>query len=190
LGAVYGASIPQDYKNGPRTQLQRGPFRCAIWQNINNPRTWSPRDSFAWIADGTSNQFLVGEKNIYNSAVGQCRGVTPASDRSYVGDCSVFIAGDWGTVAPARSFNGHIARNSAIDKFNSSNELEGVSAESQELLGSTHPGICTFLLGDGSVRSVSVTIPTGGLAIGSSTSNGTYNSDSILAKMGNVNLRR
>ncbi|MDR3108356.1 MAG: DUF1559 domain-containing protein, partial [Planctomycetaceae bacterium] len=44
--------------------------------------------------------------------------------------------------------------------------------------GGKHSGVCNFLMGDGSVRALSVTIPTGGLAA---------NANSIMAKLGNVN---
>jgi type II secretory pathway pseudopilin PulG len=53
----------------------RGPFRASIYtlassagQNI----TWQPRDTFAWISDGLSNQFFIGEKHIPLNRVGIC----------------------------------------------------------------------------------------------------------------------
>jgi hypothetical protein len=47
-----------------------------------------------------------------------------------------------------------------------------------------HPGIVNFLLGDGSVRAISVATPTGSLLPGNANE---HNPDSILARLGNVN---
>ncbi|MDR0869892.1 MAG: DUF1559 domain-containing protein [Planctomycetaceae bacterium] len=157
--------------------LSKSPFRCAIWQG-NNPATWKPRDSFSRMADGTSNQIVVGEKRLFQATLFDCRASAATNaERSYFGDCSVLPGGTWATYGNSRSFNAHFGpdiNRDIVENF----------TETGEHWGSSHPGICNFLLGDGSVRSVSVTTPTGSAFSGGN--NGTYNADSVIAKLGNV----
>jgi len=132
---------------------QRGPFRVARW-NAGNPVSWSPRDTFSWMQDGTSNQILVGEKQIHKDNINICP-ASPGGDvneRAKQADCSIISTGDWNTIPSARSFNAGIAR---------SNMEMNTFAETGPQWGSNHPGVCNFLIGDGSVRAISVTIPTG-----------------------------
>jgi prepilin-type N-terminal cleavage/methylation domain-containing protein len=166
----------QDVSNAGYMNAQRGPFRPAIWEN-NLPQQWRCRDSMSWWSDGTSNQITIGEKLIYFDAVGVCKG-TATADRPYVGDCSVFASGEWKCLPMSRSFNAHFGSNFK----KTPQEIHG---EGNAQWGSNHPGICNFLIGDGSVRPLSVTIPTGALSV-SSGSGGTLNTDSILAKLGNA----
>lgn len=162
-----------DYPTQPdRVSAQRGPFRSAVWQN-NNPRQWEPRDNFSRISDGLSNQIMVGEKMLYADAINDCR-TSASADQPYVGDCSIFASGEWKSMTMARSFNSHFEVNP--NKVPVASHLE-----TQNQWGSFHVGICNFLLGDGSVRSLSVTVPTGPLE-GSG-----MNPDSILGKLGHVN---
>ena len=65
------------------------------------------------------------------------------------------VTGDWNTIAPARSFNALIARNSDDGGF--------AGGENNPQWGGIHPGVVNFLIGDGAVRSISSTIPTGPL---------------------------
>ncbi|MDR0869891.1 MAG: DUF1559 domain-containing protein, partial [Planctomycetaceae bacterium] len=173
------------YQNATDTNMtdgQRGAFRTVVWQG-NNPLNWTLRDNFSWMSDGTSNQLLIGEKLIYFDAIGVCRDAA-AANRPYVGDCSIFAAGEWKTIPTARSFNAHIENNYK-------KAPKDAYTETSAQWGSSHPGVVNFLIGDGSVRALSVTIPTGVLTMtdsnGSAGNNGTLNVDSILAKLGNVN---
>jgi hypothetical protein len=166
----------QDVTNTSRMNAQRGPFRSALWEN-NLPQQWKCRDTMSWWSDGTSNQVTIGEKLIYLDAVGVCKG-SAAADRPYVGDCSVFAAGEWKCLPMCRSFNAHFETN--FKKTPSE-----IHSETNTQWGSSHPGVCNFLIGDGSVRPLSVTIPTGALAV-AGTGHGTLNTDSVLAKLGNV----
>ncbi|MDR1962936.1 MAG: DUF1559 domain-containing protein [Planctomycetaceae bacterium] len=157
--------------------LQRGAFRCAIWTG-NNPGTWKPRDSFSRMADGTSNQLVVGEKRLFQETIYDCRASAPTTvERVFFGDCSILPSGTWATYAGGRSFNAHFGPDINRD-------IVANFQENGEHWGSSHSGICNFLLGDGAVRSVSVTTPTG--ALNNSGGTGTLNTDSILAKLGNV----
>jgi len=193
-GWVYWYILDNDVNYGTQN-LQRGPFRVADWGNINDPKTWAPRDNFSWWQDGTSNQIIIGEKLIYNAALGRCMS-EGGGNRPYVHDCSIFaIGGDWGTFTSARSFNGRIENNPnkrqppGSDGRLNENPPEAHDDRSQFLWGGPHPGICNFLLGDGSVRGISVTIPQGALFNEANyATNPTYNNaDSLLAKLGMVN---
>ncbi|MDR2439847.1 MAG: DUF1559 domain-containing protein [Planctomycetaceae bacterium] len=165
----------QDVSNVDYMNAQRGPFRPAIWEN-NLPQQWKCRDSMSWLNDGTSNQIMIGEKLIYFDAVGVCRDASSAN-RPYVGDCSIFASGEWKCMSMSRSFNAGIENNYKKTPAN-------FYAENTTQWGSSHSGVCNFLVGDGSVRTISVTIATGALAV---SNNGTLNPNSILAKLGNVN---
>lgn len=161
----------------------RGPFRPAVWSASNNPRTWTPRDTFAWMADGTSNQILVGERHIPSSVIGQCDQATTTTSPELT-DCTIIAFGEWSHSA-ARSFNGGIANKIDDLTFGIGADI----ANDRAHWGSSHPGICHFLMGDGAVKPISVTIPTGKLAYFSCSgalSSG-VNPDSILAKLGCVN---
>jgi prepilin-type N-terminal cleavage/methylation domain-containing protein len=133
-----------------------GPFRVALWTS-NSPSSWEPRDSFSRIADGLSNQLLVGEKYIYKDDIDQCdySASTSAPDgRRKTGDCAILGGASWSALPNERSLNGGIAQ--------SSNEkIQEWYKEPNKQWGGIHVGICQFLLGDGSVHSITVTIPTG-----------------------------
>ncbi|PQO40994.1 DUF1559 domain-containing protein [Blastopirellula marina] len=142
-----------------------GPLRPARWSSSAN--SWMPRDTFAWWTDGTSNQIVIGEKHIELPHIDLCPD-SPGSgtERNKQADCSIISLGDWGTVPSARSFNAGIAR---------SNRDPLTYTEDGAQWGSNHPGVCNFLFGDGSVRALSNTIPTGnGPAF-------------LLSRLGNVN---
>jgi len=183
-----GLNTPPSNKDANPTALQRGAFRCATWGNMRDPSTWQPRDDFSWVSDGLSNQLFVGEKFMFPTALNDCRPVNaPDTDRSRIRDCSMFAgSASWSTPAYAGSFNAMI-ENSTKDQFNDAGILKQAgNGENQNHWGSTHPGVCNFLVGDGAVRSISVSIPTGALIWHSSLSDGTVNENSILARLGNV----
>jgi hypothetical protein len=148
--------------NENNAQVMRGPFR----RSIGTAAQWIPRDTFARIIDGTSNQFFVGEKHISQNNLGRCN---KSGETGYVfsGDCS-YLGGtansasayrtpamaratahwDWDYVATPVWFPLAI---SPTDKPTTGAHQSG--------FGSYHPGICQFLLGDGVVRGVRVTTP-------------------------------
>jgi prepilin-type N-terminal cleavage/methylation domain-containing protein len=101
--------------------------------------TWTSRTRFANITDGLSNTFFVGEKHVQLGKFGMNRGLdeTPTD-----GDSSIYNGDDpW---VPSRAAGPkYPLATSPDDPFNYQ-------------FGSYHPGICQFLLGDGSVRPVAV----------------------------------
>jgi len=130
--------------------------------------TWEPRDNFAWIADGLSNQFLIGEKHITTTGLGVCYpwddknnpvGTMDkpyshvANDSSYlsmygfktIAHCRIFRPG----FGIARPYEGTESNQVADQQFMANNRLG---------FGSWHPDVCQFLMGDGAVRAVSVTL--------------------------------
>ncbi|MGL4944462.1 MAG: DUF1559 domain-containing protein [Thermoguttaceae bacterium] len=147
-----------DWYNPENFQRHKGPFRVANVQarasGTGNEddntvyQSWQPRDGFSWLSDGTSNQFLFGEKHVHTKDVGRCR---TNGSRPEFWDCGIFVPGnDWREPHAARALttvNGPITQGPS---FNGDNP----DAYS---FGSAHPGICQFLVGDGSVRAVSVT---------------------------------
>ncbi|MDO5554011.1 MAG: DUF1559 domain-containing protein [Planctomycetia bacterium] len=133
------------------------PFRLANSEyetdaNLDNVNTWSPRDTFAWWQDGTSNQLCIGEKHFTRDyPAGDAKDGDNLGDGSYMmtygaamNVCSVartFYDIRWGGETPICTRNQEVTSTfEAIDFF-----------------GEAHPGTCNFLLGDGSVRGISVT---------------------------------
>ncbi|MDR0610724.1 MAG: DUF1559 domain-containing protein [Planctomycetaceae bacterium] len=163
-----------------RYDMIRGPFRASIWEN-NTPANWTPRDSFARISDGLSNQIFVGEKFFPNANIGLCEYADPnvAPNRAKTSDCSILVASMiWPNFPACRSFNALIARTDAVA------ETTDHYVETATHWGGIHPGVCLFLLGDGAVRSLSVTTATGPLE-GSGA-----NANSVLARLGTVDDSR
>jgi hypothetical protein len=152
-----------------------GPFRAALVELNGSSLSDSviagaqPRDTMAYWQDGTSNQFIVGEKHIPYNKFEKCNNTVVGLAASYSDDCSFLAAHDtgWRTVSMGRT---------VVHNFNSSTPLPAQSgtplplsnttfeAENRGALrdygfGSYHPGISHFLLGDGSVKPISVTTP-------------------------------
>jgi prepilin-type N-terminal cleavage/methylation domain-containing protein len=146
---------------------QRGPVRVAVIKRLGPPpgstyasldlghAQWTPRDSFtSWWSDGASNQLVMGEKQIASSRIGQCPGrdIAGATPAVQAWDCGVLYPGDsWREQHAYRILtteNGPIANNIRAGE---NDNLDAVA------FGSPHPGVCLFLVGDGAVRTISVT---------------------------------
>lgn len=138
--------------NGEAWKLSwdRGPLRPAALTN-GDGNTWRPRDTMAWWSDGTTNQFVIGEKHIKKGNVGKCTPLVHYAERA---DCSYLNLGEDRTEAVAGWFYWRVGGTDQYWRIMMPNENEA------RAFGSYHPGICHFLLGDGSVRSVAVTTPT------------------------------
>jgi hypothetical protein len=162
-----------------------GPFRLAINSFSGAGTTtspgqypWSPRDTFARITDGLSNQLFFGEKHIPLNRLGKCPNVdynsSVAEQTRNSGDCSYLQTG-W----RKSSFNSRamvfyvsyaLTGNPVGDEVTnpilrptdfSDNVTPAHNAAHQAsftmAFGSYHPGVCQFVLGDGSVQSLSTT---------------------------------
>ncbi len=136
-----------------------GPFRPArLPPTTSNLTGVILRDNIGYWADGTSNQLVMGEKHIPENRVGVCRHAGPStSDWVDRGDCSMLTANDWSQCSVMRLMHVdyRLARGPSeyIEDANTSSPLHGYS------FGSSHPGVCNFLIGDSSVRAVSNTVP-------------------------------
>jgi hypothetical protein len=97
--------------------------------------SWRGLTNFAGITDGLSNTFLVGEKHVRPDRFG---------DRPSMADCSIYN----GDQAQCVARSAGPGRQLALTPL----------ASSQNLFGSYHPGVCQFVLCDGSVRAVPVSL--------------------------------
>ncbi len=142
------------------------PFRLARisgdLNNVNSYKSWAPRDSFSWMADGTSNQIAVGEKHIQLGTLGQCE-----NDHGKRSDCSYLVGGDPAAPAMARvvmNSNGTDGL-TAFDQVNGAGTFglalpnEGNRSYLDARFGSYHTGVTNFAMGDGSVQAISATTP-------------------------------
>jgi hypothetical protein len=139
------------YSRNANDPFMFGPLRIAVLL-YDDAKTWTPRVTFSWWADGTTNQLVAGEKHISNNgALDNCSAtLTP----TIVVDCSYLNGGHSGVGLPAvRSFTNN---NENIPIRRPTDPSESVSREAFSF-GSWHPGICQFVIGDGSVRPINVT---------------------------------
>jgi hypothetical protein len=160
---------------GEREQLSYffGPFRPAVisgdanlvawgtqYLRTRDGNAWQPRDTFAWIQDGLSNQLLIGEKFIPRDMIGVCN---RTSGGEATGDCSYLTSGDvrWMPSMRFTRFNCN-GGNAPWDDWKGGIASVGLEAERLNIrrpfFGSSHAGACNFVLGDGSVRGLSQTI--------------------------------
>ena len=141
--------------------LYKGPFRSGVSTvgalAYNELATWNPRDTFSRMADGTSNQLIMGEKYTPQKEVGKCQAdqTTPIPDRAY--DCGAILTGghDYEHNAARITSTEHGPISFMKDHGNPDGARQWPWAFYGQF-GSAHPGSTNFLLGDGSVRGVSV----------------------------------
>jgi len=138
--------------------MHRGPIRVANTQfaPVTNAIVgYTPRDTFSWWSDGTSNQLVLGEKHIPASRLGHCgqNGFNGWRDQ---GDCGIqghtggFAASVMRQIHP--SFN-LLGRGPSSFSGDNDNPIDVYG------FGSHHSGVILFARGDGSVASVSNTTP-------------------------------
>jgi prepilin-type N-terminal cleavage/methylation domain-containing protein len=102
---------------------------------------WKSQTRFANITDGLSNTFLVGEKHVNPDKLG----INDSDNINTTGgDGSIYNGDDPWVCSRAASVAQMLARS---------------PTERMHLqFGSWHPGVCQFVLGDGSVRAIPVTV--------------------------------
>jgi prepilin-type processing-associated H-X9-DG protein len=117
----------------------------------------------SWWSDGTSNQFLIGERHIPQGRLGECdQAAVQAQDWAKGWDCSILVtaeatdAGSHGrAIQMATDADGRPWHNSSMRLLRPQDQKDGAPINSG--FGSYHPGTCNFLLGDGAVRGCSIT---------------------------------
>ena len=157
---------------------QQGPLRQAILSgtfmegsnNLGDANSWQPRDSFAYWADGTSNQIVFGEKHIPKGLMGRCA-ITDADGHPRTqGDCTILNHGENRQIAGFRTVRVYdpwhgVTDNSGDTDVTRRGRFYGiVSSTDMDLhnlratFGSAHTSVCNFLVGDGSVHGISSTV--------------------------------
>ena len=128
----------------------RGPFRVAVvngdlasngYDNVAYTN-YRCRDKLQRFSDGLSKQLLLGEKHVPAADRGRC----DATSNAGAWDCGIMVPGsNWreqNAARPLTTVNGPIA----IGPSDSGANPDAYA------FGSEHPGVCLFLVADGSVR--------------------------------------
>jgi hypothetical protein len=151
----------------------KSPLFRASGQWVSGNYNWELTATMSRWEDGSSNQFLVGEKNIPFAQLNVCEITATPLDTSKSLDCSYLTASDgtqaFGNIRPMVVHQDNVANaaNSGagvwgiwrpIDEIPSGDILFG-SYRNRVSFGSFHPGICIFVLGDGEVVAIAVTTP-------------------------------
>jgi prepilin-type N-terminal cleavage/methylation domain-containing protein/prepilin-type processing-associated H-X9-DG protein len=134
-----------------RLARYHGPIRVALWTEAGQRASWVPRDSFSWWQDGTSNQIVYGEKHVPLDRLNQCAATGPTYN-AYKSDCSYISYGG----VSRFSYTKGMTDASQPPIARQPNEFVNTNSSSYHF-GSYHPGVCNILLGDGSVRAITVT---------------------------------
>jgi type II secretory pathway pseudopilin PulG len=125
--------------------------------------TWFPRDDFNFISDGLSNQLLVGEKFVLANKLKVCNiGVVTDAATWEIFDCSYLSAKLYGAFFVGRDIYSNYTTEIIARHPNSGSSASVVSISTMlygenPLFDGNHVGICNFIVGDGSVRSISST---------------------------------
>jgi hypothetical protein len=150
-----GRSYSSLNREDPTTYI--GPIRSGQWgAGFGNTRYWIARDNFAWWSDGLSNQIIIGEKHVPINRLGIAgRKLSPtweqecwyADDQAFFSNLVYGVTRGWVRGYPkpiATGPNSYTADSVGPNNYS---------------FGSYHAGVCNFLLGDGSVHGINITVP-------------------------------
>ena len=122
-----------------------------------NIASWVPRDTMSWWGDGTSNQLCFAEKHIPAWALTLETQNGGKWNGGYQHTASG--GGAYNTARPVSVQVGNMVATSPNDIASSAETTGPDSIEGQCALGSSHPAVFQALLGDGAVRTISVSVP-------------------------------
>jgi hypothetical protein len=152
-------------------------LRCSVYtvpdgtgtsiDENTNIQSWSPRDNFAWWSDGTSNTIVIGEKMVPQTYIkvsydsrewdGSYFAIAPnhGNDltQSYRGGRPIFR-----NRVPAVAPRSLACMQKNTKPSSGQTNCDGDGTDKKYGFGSSHPNVCLFVNGDGSVRSVEYTI--------------------------------
>jgi prepilin-type N-terminal cleavage/methylation domain-containing protein len=106
----------------------------SIITGVRSGTQWTSLTSFAAVTDGLSNTVFIGEKHIQLGKIGQVKG-----DRTIWNGDSIDVFAR--VAGPGKGI------------------VADLNTATNQRFGSYHPGVCQFLLGDGSVRALKVSTP-------------------------------
>jgi hypothetical protein len=136
-----------------------------------NIAAWTPRDAMEYWADGTSNQLLLAEKHIPSWALTLEEAPAAKWNGGYQHTASG--GGAYNTARPVSANKPNMIAFGPNDETTSSSATGPDSVEGQCALGSSHAGVFNVLIGDGSVRALTKTIPVPTMVALTRTSDGT-----------------
>jgi prepilin-type N-terminal cleavage/methylation domain-containing protein len=138
------------YPEGALDQAQANGALIIAEAQVSNKRivAWRSRTSFTSLTDGLSNTILMGEKHVPPDKFGHGQeGDTSVGDGSiYNGDNQKSVARVGGPGPPTFG----LAR--------SPTDFTDQPDRWSRIFGSYHTGVCQFVMGDGSIRTIPVTI--------------------------------
>ena len=119
------------------------------------------------VKDGLSNQLFMGEKHIPPGRLGECDyNFSPDNgiNRPRTADCSYLLTGTWAAPSSGRNISSWDDENGSFAPLQHaiSRPTDYAGDDTANPIrtygfGGPHPGVCVFVLGDGSVRPISVT---------------------------------
>jgi hypothetical protein len=123
------------------------------WGRITD---WSYSRNFSWWADGTSNQLCLGEKHAPSRFAEDTAWPQVCWDGTYT---VAYNNHAGGLMARIVSDDVNLFARGPGDPNTSTSPVSGGSPnrEGKEQLGSSHPGVVNFLIGDGAVRPIAIT---------------------------------
>ena len=129
-----------------------GPLRVSLLPGttigpVINVDGCLPRDNMSWWQDGSSNQIVLGEKHVPITRLNQCKGQWWEQT-----ECTIFTANARSAQGGARHM--HPENRLAYGPYDFLEDSAEESSVCGYSFGSYHPVVCQFLMGDGSVRSV------------------------------------
>ena len=134
------AAASSDNTDDPVTAYDQPGATGSIITGIRNGTQWDSRTRFSSVSDGLSNTLFIGEKHIQLGKIAAVKG-----DRTIWNGDSIDVFARIG--GPGKGLVGNL------------------NTATNQRFGSYHTGVCQFVLGDGSVRAISVAIPEATLSL-------------------------